>query len=130
MKRTVNRYARAAVLIAALLLPLSVQAGADPRPAVSAAGQAAPYTYQGTVHSVQLKAGYIDVITGVGHAVRLVHIRALPATRITAAGATILLSGLKPGDVVRAECRKTDAALVADRIDKLSPTGSEPGRTP
>src|SRR3989442_3509354 len=40
---------------------------AAPQPAV-------PYTYQGTVHSVQAKTGTLELITGVGHALRLVQI--------------------------------------------------------
>jgi len=76
-----------------------------------------PYTYQGTVHTVKVGTGSLDLLTGVGHAVRVVKIRALPTTLIASEGRTIALGDLAPGDVVRADCRLTDAGLVADRIE-------------
>ena len=90
----------------------------------------ATYTYQGTVQAVQPRTASLDIVTGVGFALRLVHIRTLPATQFASAGATLSFAGLKPGDVVRAECHMTDAGPVADRIEKLGPQGSrsEPAR--
>ena len=74
-----------------------------------------PYTYQGTVHAV--KAGAVDIITGVGEALRLVHLRTQPATAVFGEGAAIRLGDLQPGDVVRADCRMTATGLVVDRIE-------------
>ena len=74
-----------------------------------------PYTYQGTVHAV--KAGSVDIITGVGEALRLVHIRTQPATAVLGEGASLALGDLHAGDVVRADCRMTATGLVADRIE-------------
>ena len=105
-----TRWTRVAQLTAILLFPA----------ATAAAQQDVPYVYQGTVHSV--KGSTVDVITGVGHALRLVHMRALPSTEIVAAGGTAALSGLKPGDMVRADCRKTAAGLVVDRIEIKRPS--------
>jgi hypothetical protein len=85
-------------------------------PAVGAAAQRdVPYVYQGTVHTVQ--AGSVDLITGVGLALRLVHMRTLPTTVVASEGAPVALSDLKRGDVVRADCRLTDTGLIADRIE-------------
>ena len=90
-----------AALVATLLLPL----------AVSAAAQAAPtYTYQGTVHTLDTTTGTLELITGVGMSLRLVTMTAPPAATP---------ANLKPGDIVRAECRRTDTGLVADRIVKV-----------
>jgi len=98
---------RAAALSATLLLPA----------AALAAQRELPYTYQGTVHAVKARTGSLDILTGVGHAMRIVRMRTLPTTMIASEGGTISLGDLAPGDVVRADCRLTDAGLVADRIE-------------
>ena len=55
---------------AILLLPVAV-AAADLQ-------QPAPYAFRGAVQQVQPKTGALDVITGVGMALRLVHMRTTP----------------------------------------------------
>ncbi len=97
---------------AIVLLPLAV-AAADLQ-------QPAPYTFGGTVQQVQPKTGALDLITGVGMALRVVHMRTTPATRIASGATTVPLAELKPGDVVHAECHQTDKGLVADRIDRVT----------
>ena len=94
------------------------------------ASQPVPYTYQGTVQAVQPKAASLDLITGVGEALRLVHMRTLTTTRLSSAGAAISFAEIRPGDVVRAECRMTDTGLVADRIEILAAAGSAVERKP
>ena len=106
MRRTI----RTAALTAILLLPLVISAPAD-WGALSSAQPAPSYTYQGTVRAVSARAGTLELITGVGMSLRVVRVKTAPTTR--------LLAGLKPGDVVRAECRRTPAGLVADRVEKL-----------
>jgi len=101
-----KRFAQVAALGATLLLPAAAPAQRD-----------VPYTYQGTVHAVQLKTRTVDVITGVGYALRIVQMRALPTTLITSEGAAVGLADLAPGDVVRMDCRRTDAGLVVDKIE-------------
>jgi len=86
---------------------------------------AALYTYQGTVHSMQAKTGTLELITGVGLALRLVQIRIPTGLRLagTATGAASMgASGVKPGDVVRVVCHRADGRLVADKVEKLEPT--------
>jgi hypothetical protein len=104
-----KHWTRVAQVTAILLFPATV----------AAAQRDVPYVYQGTVQAV--KGGAVDLITGVGHALRLVHMRTLPTTEIATAGGTGALSDLKPGDIVRADCRKTDAGLVVDRIEIKRP---------
>ena len=96
---------RAVALAALLLLPAET----------AAAQRDLPYVYQGTVHAV--KAGSVDLIIGVGLALRLVHMRTVPRTSIVSEGAALALGDLQPGDVVRADCRLTDSGLIADRIE-------------
>ena len=86
---------------------------------------AALYTYQGTVHSMQAKTGTLELITGVGHALRLVQMRVPTGLRMagTATGAaSVRVSGVKPGDVVRVVCHRAGGSLVADKVEKLEPT--------
>ncbi len=107
-------------LIAALVLGLS-------HPSWSASQQAAAYTYQGTVQAVRPGARELDVLTGVGQALRVVHIRAVAETELSSAGQAITLDQIQVGDIIRAECHQTNAGLVADRIAKLGRYGAEPG---
>ena len=102
---------RGPVVLLAVLIPLALRAA---RPQ-----QAAPYTYQGTIQAVQPKPGSLDLITGVGMALRLVHMRTTSGTRIASGPASLALGDLKPGTVIRAECHPTDQGLVADRIEKV-----------
>ena len=95
-----------------VLLPLALD-GARPQ-------QQAPYTYHGTIQAVQPKPGSLDLITGVGMALRLVHMRTTSGTRIASGTASLALGDLKPGTVIRAECHPSDQGLVADRIEKVA----------
>src|SRR5205807_10519692 len=96
---------RSAALTAVLL---------DPAAALSAQREL-PYAYLGTVHAV--KAGALDLITGVGEALRLVHMRTQPTTAVVGEGAGLAPGDLQPGGVVRADCRMTATGLVVDRIE-------------
>jgi hypothetical protein len=112
------RTTRTAALAAVLLSPFVASAPAGPRPL--AVVQAAPsYTYLGTVHGINTRAGWLDLITGVGMALRMVHMTTQPTTLFAAAGGAIRLGDLKPGDLVRAECRSTAAGMVASRIERI-----------
>lgn len=93
----------AVLLLSALLVVPSAALAQQPAPSAS-------YTYTGTVHAVQPTG--VQLLTGVGHAVRVLSIMVAPEARVA-------LRDLRAGDVVRAECRQTEAGLVADRIEKL-----------
>ena len=101
------------------------QHAAPPAPRAPPGPQpAAPYTYQGTVHSVQAKTGTLELITGVGHALRLVRMRVPTGLQVAGAagGASLGVRGVKPGDVVRVVCHRAGGSLVADKVEKLEPT--------
>ena len=85
---------------------------------------ATQYVYQGTVQAVQPSTGSLTIITGVGFALRLIHIRMVPETQITSNQVTIAFSDIEIGDIVRAECRMMDTVLVADRIEKITAVGA------
>ena len=87
-----QRLNRTVALVAMLLL----------LPAALSAQEELPHTYRGTVHAVH--AGSVDLVTGVGYALRLVHLRMQPTTHIS-------------GDVMRADCRLTADGIVAERIE-------------
>jgi len=88
--------------------------------------QAAPYTYTGTVQAVGTTPPSMDLITGVGFALRLINIRVQAETRLDSAGVTVTFSAIQPGDIIRAECHQADAHIVADRVVKLASAGSAP----
>lgn len=104
-------------ITAALLSSLLAQAPSSPQPAA--------YTYQGTVQAVQPKTASFDLVVGVGFALRVVHMRTSPVTQFARGGARMSLADLKPGDVVRAECRMTATGLVADRVKKVESSDSK-----
>jgi len=114
-----RRMIRTAALTAILLVPLVISAPAN-WGALTSAQPAPSYTYQGTVRAVNVRAGTLELITGVGMSLRVVRLKTAPTTRLVAAGAAPRLADLKPGDVVRAEGRRTAAGLVADRVEKLA----------
>jgi len=97
-------------------------------PGQSSPAQQASYTYQGTVQDVSAEAGELTIITGVGFALRLIEIHVTPATTIVSSDTTLTLDRLNPGALVRAECRREDGTLVADRIERLTrPAGGPDG---
>ena len=105
---------KALAITAVLLSALLAQA---PKPVA--------YTYQGTVQAVQPKTASFDLVIGVGYALRVVHMRTSPVTQFASAGAQLSLTDLKPGDIVRADCRMTATGLVADRVEKVEPSDSK-----
>ncbi len=113
-----QRKIRTAALTAILLVPFVSAAPAAWR-ALNSAQPAPSYTYQGTVRAVNARAGTLELITGVGMSLRVVRMTMAPTTRLAAAGAAPRLADLKPGDVVRAEGRRTATGLVADRVEKV-----------
>ena len=108
---------KALAITAVLLSALLARAPSSPQPAA--------YTYLGTVQAVQPKTASFDLVVGVGYALRVVHMRTLPVTQFADGGARMSLADLKPGDIVRAECRMTATGLVADRVEKVESSDSK-----
>jgi hypothetical protein len=59
------------------------------------------------------------VVTGVGMALRLVHLAAPPT--VASGDAAVPMSALKRGDIVRVQCHWSGKQLIADRIEKVGP---------
>ena len=103
---------RVVALSAVLLLPALAHSALARHPQPAAAQPAASYTYRGTVRSFTAKTGALELVTGVGMALRNVGISVPPAAR--PAGVD-----LKPGDIVRVETHRTATGLVADRVERV-----------
>ena len=109
--------------IAVFLVPVN-------RPPAPSAAIGQSHTYVGTVRGVQPTTASLDLITGIGYAIRTVHVSISASTKMVSGSTAIDLSGIAPGNIVRAECHMTPSGLVADRIERLSPAGSASGRVP
>src|SRR2546427_3675919 len=110
---------RAAALAAILVTPALTSAPVQP----------STYTYRGTVHTVQPRAGLLELITGVGFALRLVQMRAVAATRIEKAGVAIAPPDPKPRGMVRARFRPPPHGLLAARIVENDRTAAPVARS-
>ena len=75
-----------------------------------------------TITAVDTESRSLDVITGVGHALRSIRIHLDPTCRIMVAGAAGQLRDLERGDVVRIEYRKATQGNMASTIEAVRPT--------
>jgi len=82
-------------------------------------------SYEGTVQALKAHPPAVDVVTGVGFALRLIHVSTVPATVVDSAGTTIPMAHIQRGDYVRVDCSASTTGLVADHIAKLEPRGSK-----
>ncbi len=109
------KLATAITVLAAVILPPAILSTQQP----GTGAPAAPYVYQGTIRTVETRARTLTVVTGVGLALQVVRMRLAPDARLERGGTALAVSELKAGDIVRAECRLVEGALVAERIEKL-----------
>jgi hypothetical protein len=88
-------------------------------------------TVRGAVRTVDTRTRTLEVVTGVGYALRVVRLDVPADVPITAAGvATLTLGDLKPGDVVAVSFgRRTGKSLAysIQRVGRME-TGPEPPR--
>lgn len=107
-------------------LILSGASAAPPSPAATPASTVPSATLTATVQSIDMQARTLQVVTGVGHALRVVKVswKEVPTVKAAAAGAG--LSQLKPGDLVRIEYAKAPEGNVARAIELL-PSPAPPG---
>ena len=100
----------------------SAAAGAQP------ASPSAPARLQvtGTVCRIDPGAGTFDLLTGVGHAIRIHRVHFASDMKVKGRGAQAGISALVPGVVCRVECQQATAGPTASSVDVLEPA---PART-
>jgi len=106
----------------------SISAGANAQPASGAAG-GPRQTVTGTISKVDSRAGTFDLLTAVGHSIRVRHIRYAPGLKVMARRAEAGTAALVPGAVCRVECEvaASGATATATGVEVLEPASA---RTP
>jgi hypothetical protein len=112
--RPARTRAKLALVSASVLLLVGL-----PRQAAAQSPPVLPEVYGGTVRAVEPATGALELISGVGHALRIMRMGTMPATRAMSGGAAIRIADIKPGDVLHVECHMTDGGMVADRIERV-----------
>jgi cell envelope opacity-associated protein A len=74
---------------------------------------------QGAVRLVDVRARTLEVTTGVGMALWVVHLQVPLDTRVTASGAPLPLARLQAGDLVRVSYGARPGGYVAYSIERL-----------
>jgi hypothetical protein len=100
-------------------LALLLHLPAHPALAQSPSPHVPAHAVLGTIHALGADDGSVELITGVGHALRLVQIKVEPKTRVESGGTTLHLRDLQCGDIVRAECLATGTGHVATFIERV-----------
>jgi hypothetical protein len=81
-----------------------------------------PKTLTATVRAVDAQERTVEVVTGVGLALRVVKFSWNEATQVKVAGATAATSALKPGQVVRVEYTRSESGNLAKTIETVAAT--------
>ena len=82
----------------------------------------------GMVSAFDPGARTVDLVTGVGHALRVRRVTLAPDVEVKAGDAPARPEALTPGCIVRLECGHTRAGMVASRVTLLR--AAAPRRTP
>ena len=83
------------------------------------AAAARPDTLTATVNKLDLEAGTVDLLTGVGHALRIRRIQLPTGTKVLSGTRATPMSALTPGCVVRVEYSKVAGRTVASAVTLL-----------
>lgn len=102
-----------------VVLTLALAGVAEAAPGPQAAG--GPSDLTATVRAVDADANVFEVVTGVGHALRVYTMRVGPSCEIRVAGGSATLAQLKRGQVVHVRYRMTEKNKVAEAIETLPP---------
>ena len=108
------RSGAAAPLAAPATGPAKVAAAAPP-PASAAAGGIERFT--ATVRAFDPRSGTVDLVTGVGMALRVRRVQLPSQMKVKVDGAESPASVLTPGCIVRTECRRTAGTTVAYKVE-------------
>jgi hypothetical protein len=102
-----------------MFLPGGATSAAPPSPAATPAAAGPSVTLTATVQSIDAQARTLQVVTGVGYALRVVKISWKEAPTVKAAAAGTGMAQLKPGDLVRVEYVKAPEGNVVKTIELL-----------
>jgi hypothetical protein len=125
MIRGIGRGAPLVTFCLSLFLPGAPSAAppsaAPPSPPSPSPAPLGSTTLTATVQSIDAQAGTLEVVTGVGYALRVLKLswKAAPTVKAAASGAG--LSQVKPGDLVRVQYAKTTQGNVLSTIELLPP---------
>ena len=119
MTRGIGRRAPLLLLSLAMFLPGGATSAAPPSPAATPAAAGPSVTLTATVQSIDAQARTLQVVTGVGYALRVVKISWKEAPTVKAAAAGTGMAQLKPGDLVRVEYAKASEGNVVKTIELL-----------
>ena len=125
MTRGFGRRAPLLLLSLAMFLPGGATSAAPPSPAATPAAAGPSVTLTATVQSIDAQARTLQVVTGVGYALRVVKISWKEAPTVKAAAAGTGMAQLKPGDLVRVEYAKASEGNVVKTIELL-PSSAPP----
>lgn len=116
-----------ALLATLLLAPHLAASPPPPPPPYPLVHQPAADTIVGTLHTLDVTRATLRVTTGVGMALRMVELRFTADTRVTAGGAALEITSLRPGDVVRVVGGAQPEGRVAYTIERLlaAPGGAQ-----
>jgi hypothetical protein len=110
---------RPAVHLATILTLAGILAGTDPGFAQPASPSSGSTTLTATVRSVDAQARVLEVVTGVGYALRVVKLAFPRPAELKTTRGSAPMAQLKPGDLVRVEYVKTADANNATKIEVL-----------
>jgi hypothetical protein len=104
-------------------MPPATPGSAAPSPVPSSPAPGSAATLTATVRSYDARTRTLEVITGVGLALRVVKIACPEGTPVRAEAAAASIARLKPGDIVRVEYARAPEGNVAKSIEALPKPG-------
>jgi hypothetical protein len=100
-------------------------ASAIQQPRATADGPTPSIALTATVRSVDPPGRTLEIVTGVGLALRIVRLAWKETITVKAANAGVGIAQLKPGDFVHVEYAKTSAGNIVKTIELLPPPGAQ-----
>ena len=117
------------ILVRALAIAIAcvlTSAAANAQPATGSAGGSRE-SITGTISRIDSRAGTFDLLTGVGHSVRVRRVRCAPDLRVMARRAEAGIAALARGAVCRVECEVAASGATATHVEVLH---AAPARMP
>ena len=110
-------------LAAGLLCAAGAPAAIAQPPPGTAAAQSASIT--GTIWRVDSRAGTLDLLTGVGHSVRVTRIHFATGLKVKAGAADLGVSAFAPGTICRFACESTPSGAIAVGAEVVRTAGGK-----